>query len=146
MTSKTSGALLVQPLSRKTADLCEGAVRRSTWQPCRRATAREELRRGTGPDQDRRGHSAGAITARDRIEGRERQSINEARPPPMRRSNLPCVIPAHADVRYTERGDGTPTGRRRDCPAISIANLGGDLRFRKRWAPPAGRPPELRRR
>jgi hypothetical protein len=94
--------------------------------------------------------SAEAISAHDfRIEGRERQSINEARlsaDAPIKLGRT--TVPAHADVRYTKRGDGTAylEAAARLSSHINRFNLGSDLRYRKQLGSSDGGPdppPEL---
>ena len=115
--TKTSVALLVQTVQLEDERLTyiEGTVRRSVGRALVEVAASRDDKGGTAARAQiltkvgAVNLSAEAIMAEDfRIEGRERQSLREARfsvdaPVSIGRA----TIPAHADVRYTERGDGS---------------------------------------
>ncbi len=155
--TKTSVALLVQAaeLEDERLTYVEAAVRRSIGAALVEVAATRDSKGGTAARAQvlaRIGEvslSAEAITAHDfRIEGRERQSLNEARlsaDAPIKIGRT--VIPAHANVRYAERGDGTTylEAAARLSSHIDRFNLGGDLRYRKLLGSEGGPdpPPEL---
>jgi len=144
--TKTSVSLLVQAVDLEDERLTyvEGAVRRSIGAALVEVAAARDTRGGTAARAQvltKVGGvslSAEAIAANDfRIEGRERQTLREARlsadgPIKLGRTR----IPGHADVRYVERGDGTRylEAAARLSSHINRFNLSGDLRYRRQLA------------
>jgi hypothetical protein len=156
--TKTSVALLVQAVELEDERLTyvEGSVRRSIGRALVEVAAARDNQGGTAARAQvltRLGAvnlSAEAVFARDfRIEGRERQSVREARlsaDAPIKFGR--AVIPAHADVRYAERSDGTSylEAAARLSSHINRFNLAGDLRYRRQMGSSEGGPdppPEL---
>ena len=150
--TKTSVAMLVQgvQLEDERLTFVEGSVRRSVGRALVEVAAARDDKGGTAARVQvlaRLGEvslSAEAIAAQDfRIEGRERQSLREARlsaDAPIRLGRT--TIPAHADLRYTERGDGTRhlEAAARLSSNINRFNLAGDLRYRRQLASTEGGP------
>ena len=150
--TKTSVAVLAQAVQLEDERLTyvEGAVRRSIGAALVEVSAARDTKGGTAARAQiltKIGGvslSAEAVTASNfRIEGRERQSLKEARlsaDAPIRLGR--ATIPAHADVRYTERGDGTTylEAAARLSSHINRFNLGGDLRYRKQLSATASGP------
>ena len=150
--TKTSVALLVQSVELEDERLTyvEGALRRSLGAALVEVAAVRDDRGGTAARAQvltRIGGvslSAEAIAANDfRIEGRERQSVREARlsvdaPLKLGRTS----IPAHADVRYSDRGDGTRylEAAARLSSHFNRFNLAGDVRYRKQLGASEGGP------
>ena len=150
--TKTSVALLVQAVELEDERLTyvEGSVRRSIGRALVELAAARDSTGGTAARAQvltKLGDlslSAEAMSARDfRIEGRERQSVREARlsaDAPIRIGR--AVIPAHADVRYAERSDGTSylEAAARLSSHINRFNLAGDLRYRRQMGSSEGGP------
>ena len=144
--TKTSIALLVQSVRLEDERLTyvEGTVRRSVGRALVELGAARDDKGGTAARAQvltRVGNvslSAEATTASNfRIEGRERQTVNEGRlsiDAPVRIGR--ATIPAHADVRYTERADGTGylEAAARLSSQINRFNLSGDIRYRRNFA------------
>ena len=144
--TKTSVSLLVQgtELEDERLTFVEGSVRRSVGRALVEVAATRDNKGGTAARAQvlaRFGEvslSAEAVAAKDfRIEGRERQTLREAR----LSADVPfklgrTTIPAHADVRYTERGDGSRylEAAARLSSNINRFNLAGDLRYRRQLA------------
>jgi hypothetical protein len=141
--TKTSVALLVQAVQLEDERLTyvEGTVRRSVGRALVEVAASRDDKGGTAARAQvltkvgAVNLSAEAIMAEDfRIEGRERQSLREARfsidvPVSIGRA----TIPAHADVRYTEKGDGSKylEAAARLSSNINRFNLATDVRYRR---------------
>ena len=150
--TRTSVALLVQAveLDDERLTYVEGALRRSVGAALVEVAAARDSAGGTAARAQfltRIGGvslSAEAVAANDfRIEGRERQSVREARlsvdaPLKLGRTS----IPAHADVRYQERGDGTKylEAAARLSSHFNRFNLAGDVRYRKQLGANEGGP------
>jgi hypothetical protein len=141
--TRTSVSLLVQAVALEDERLTyvEGAVRRSIGGALVEIAAARDDKGGTAARAQvltRIGSvslSAEAVAASDfRLEGLERRSVREARlsaDGPIKLGRT--VIPAHADVRYSERGDGTKylEAAARLSSHINRFNLAGDLRYRR---------------
>jgi hypothetical protein len=144
--AKTSVALLVQAVDLEDERLTyvEGSVRRSIGRALVELSASRDTKGGTAARAQvltKIGGvnlSAEAVMAKDfRYEGREREDVHEARlsadaPIKIGRTS----IPAHADVRYLEKGDGTRylEAAARLSSHINRFNLAGDLRYRRNFA------------
>jgi hypothetical protein len=156
--TKTSVAVLVQAaaLEDERLSYIEGSVRRSIGRALIEVSATRDDKGGTAARAQvltKIGSvslSAEAVVADNfRFEGRERQSVREARlsaDAPIKFGRT--VIPAHADVRYSEESDGTTEleAAARLSSHINRFNLAGDIRYRKTTGSPAGGPdppPEL---
>ena len=150
--TRTSVSLLVQgvQLDDERLTYVEGSVRRSVGRALVEVAAARDDKGGTAARAQvltRLGEvslSAEAVAANDfRIEGRERQTLREARlsaDAPLKFGRT--TIPAHADVRYTERGDGTRylEAAARLSSNINRFNLAGDLRYRRQLSTNEGGP------
>jgi hypothetical protein len=150
--TRTSVSLLVQgvELEDERLTFVEGSVRRSVGRALVEVAAARDSQGGTAARAQvlaRLGGvslSAEAVAARDfRIDGRERQTLREARlsaDAPLKLGRT--TIPAHADVRYTERGDGTRylEAATRLSSNINRFNLAGDLRYRRQLGSSTGGP------
>jgi len=150
--TKTSVALLVQSVALEDERLTyvEGAVRRSVGRALVEVAVARDSRNGMAARAQvltRLGDvslSAEAVVAKDfRLEGGERQSAREARlsaDAPIKIGRT--VIPAHADIRYTGRSDGTSQleAAARLSSHINRFNLAGDLRYRRQFASTEGGP------
>ena len=150
--TKTSVALLVQAVELEDERLTyvEGTVRRSVGRALVEVAAARDSRGGTAARAQLLTKigavnlSAEAIAASDfRIEGRERQSLREARfsiDAPVRIGRT--SIPAHADLRYTEKGDGSKylEAAARLSRNINRFNLATDLRYRRHITSTEGGP------
>jgi hypothetical protein len=150
--TKTSVAALVQAVQLEDERLTyvEGTVRRSVGRALVEVAASRDNRGGTAARAQvltkvgAVNLSAEAIMANGfRIEGRERQSLREARfsvdaPVTIGRA----TIPAHADVRYTEKGDGSKylEAAARLASNINRFNLATDVRYRRHFASNEGGP------
>ena len=151
--TRTSVALLVQAVELEDERLTfvEGSVRRSIGRALLEVSAARDDKGGTAARAQvltKLGNvslSAEAVAASDfRIEGRERQSVREARlsaDAPIKIGR--AVIPAHADMRYVKRSDGTSQleAAARLSSNINRFNLAGDLRYRRQLASIAGPDP-----
>ncbi len=141
--TKTSVALLVQAveLEDERVTYVEGAVRRSIGGALVEIAAARDNRGGTAARAQlltRIGGvslSAEAVAVRDfRLNGQERRSVREARlsaDAPIKLGRT--VIPAHADARFSERGDGTKylEAAARLSSQINRFNLAGDIRYQR---------------
>ena len=150
--TKTSVAMLVQAVQLDDGRLTyvEGTLRRSVGRALVEVAASRDSKGGTAARAQvltkigAVNLSAEAVVANDfRIEGRERQSLREARfsvDAPVRIGRT--SIPAHADVRYTEKGDGTKylEAAARLSSNINRFNLASDLRYRRHVASTEGGP------
>ena len=153
--TRTSVALLVQAVALEDERLTyvEGSVRRSIGRALLEVSAARDDKGGTAARAQvltKLGNvslSAEAVAASDfRIEGRERQSAREARlsaDAPIKIGR--AVIPAHADVRYVKRSDGTSQleAAARLSSNINRFNLAGDLRYRRQLESSAGPEPPV---
>ena len=144
--TKTSVALLVQAVDLEDERLTyvEGAVRRSIGRALVEVSVARDTKGGTAARAQvltRLGNvslSAEAVSAKSfRYEGLERQDINEARltaDAPLKLGR--ATIPVHADLRYTEKGDGTRylEAAARLSSHINRFNLAGDVHYRRNFA------------
>ncbi len=151
--TRTSVALLVQTVELEDERLTyvEGSVRRSIGRALVEVSAARDDNGGTAARAQlltKVGSvslSAEALAASDfRIEGRERQSVREARlsaDAPIKIGR--AVIPAHADLRYVKRGDGIShlEAAARLSSNINRFNLAGDLRYRRQLDSSSGPDP-----
>jgi hypothetical protein len=144
--TKTSVGLLVQAvaLQDETLTYVEGSVRRSIGRALVEVAASRDTKGGTAARAQvltRLGDvalSAEAIATNNfRYEGQERESLREARvsvdaPIKIGRAS----IPAHADVRYTEKGDGTAylEAAGRLSSHINRFNLSSEIHYRRNFA------------
>lgn len=154
--TKTSVALLAQAVELEDERLTyvEGAVRRSVGRALIEVAAARDSKGGTAARAQvltRLGDvslSAEAVVARDfRIEGRERQSAREARlsaDAPIKIGRT--TIPAHADVRFTDKADGTSQleAAARLSSHFNRFNLSGDVRYRRQLGTSSGADPPPR--
>ena len=150
--TRTSVSLLVRgvQLDDERLTYVEGSVRRSVGRALLEVAAARDDKGGTAARAQvlaRLGEvsvSAEAVAANDfRIEGRERQTLREARlsaDAPLKFGRT--KVPAHAEMRYTERGDGTRylEAAARLSSNINRFNLAGDLRYRRQLGTNEGGP------
>jgi hypothetical protein len=150
--TKTSVAMLVQAVQLEDERLTyvEGTVRRSIGRALVEVAASRDNKGGTAARAQvltkigAVNLSAEAVAADDfRIEGRQRQNLREGRlsvDAPVRIGR--ASIPAHADVRYTEKGDGSSylEAAARLSSNINRFNLAGDLRYRRHLTSTEGGP------
>ena len=150
--AKTSVALLVQTVALEDENLTyvEGSVRRSVGRALVEVSAARDTKGGTAARAQiltRLGDvalSAEAIATNNfRYEGQQRESIREARltadaPIKIGRAS----IPAHADIRYTEKGDGTAylEAAGRLSSHINRFNLSSEINYRRNFATHQGGP------
>jgi hypothetical protein len=144
--AKTSVAMLVQAvqLDDERLTYVEGSVRRSVGRALVEISASRDSKGGMAARAQvltKLGGvnlSAEAVAAKHfRYEGRERQDVREARlsaDAPLKIGR--ASIPAHADVRYIEKGDGTRylEAAARLSSHINRFNLAGDVRYRRNFA------------
>ena len=155
--AKTSVALLVQAVALQDENLTyvEGSVRRSIGRALVEVSAARDTKGGTAARAQiltRLGEvalSAEAIATNNfRYEGQERESIREARlsadaPIKIGRAS----IPSHADIRYSEKSDGTAflEAAGRLSSHINRFNLSSEINYRRNFATHGGPdpPPQL---
>lgn len=151
--TKTSVALLVQAVELEDERLTyvESSVRRSIGRALVEVSAARDDKGGTAARAQLLTKvggvslSAEAVVARNfRIEGRERRSLREGRlsaDAPIKIGRT--IIPAHANVRFSERSDGTSQleAAMRLSSNINRFNLAGDLRYRRQAASSGTDPP-----
>ena len=151
--TRTSIAVLAQAVELEDERLTyvEGAVRRSVGRALVEVAAARDSKGGTAARAQvltKIGEvslSAEAVVARDfRIEGRERQSAREARlsaDAPIKLGR--ATIPAHADVRFTDKADGTSQleAAARLSSHFNRFNLSGDVRYRRQLGARSGADP-----